>query len=1279
MKKYRILHITLLSLIILSSVNAGSITREFEFPQHTIKIDRINDYSVVTLSGCQSYTQQIGKPMIPVASINLLLPPSAEISNIEILDAKATEIKGEFLLYPVQEPRPISYQGQVSFNEPDLATYQSQEQYPNILSEIVMSGCKSGFRIGSFFLYPLQYIPNDKKLILYEYIRVKIEYEENKYPTLSLSQSQIDLFKSDVRNLVINPEDIDVFSPAVRVSEPTNIDYVILTSTTLEPRFTPLVNWLRKSGLWTVTRTTSWVSLNYSGRDLQEKIRNFVRDYFTNYGMKYVLLAGDHSIIPSRQSRAVVGSYTGNIPCDLYYLDLQWSWDGNNNNIFGEVTVDTVDLYYDLYGGRWPVETASEVDSMIRKFFTYVKNPHIGYQKRMLLPAATLWTGYNHVQSQDSIANMSPDGWTDRVIDMASNDAWRWATRDSLNTGFGYTHLVGHGNDYGVYIGGPMYYYTDPQTQTNYDKLTIANSIACYPGNFETNDCLAEKMVLERGSAIATIMNSRYGWGQPPSLGPSERLDIRFFDYFLLKDSISIARCHQASKEAYRSFALSQQVWRWCHYELNLFGEPQMMMWKDNPQTMTASFANPIYVGNQTFTVTVSSGGSPLSSAIVALFKGSEVYTKGVTNVSGQVNLTINPTTTGYMYVTVTAKNRLPYEDSVLVTVASNSDVGVTVLSSPTGTVDMNTVITPSAVVYNYGTGTENYLVRMKIGNFYNQTVSVTNHLPATSVNLTFPNWTATQLGNHLVSCSTELATDINASNNKMSGSVFVAYKDVGVIAIRQPAGNITEGNIITPACSVYNYGNTQISFNVRMKIGGFYNQTVSVSNLNAGAKAYVTFANWTATQLGTHPVSCSTELSGDMNTANDKQTGSVTVNPAPIPAWTQKANMPSQVLRKYVNAGGALIRVGTNVYGFKGNNSNEFYRFNGTSWTLMAPAPATVGEGGALCYDGANTIYATQGNGKNIFWAYSISSNVWTARANIPVTVKGGTALAYYNGKVYLLAGGQKINKPNFFEYNPSTNSWTQRAYAPTPDNVAYADGACLVELSGTIYALKNSANNLFFAYNIVGNSWTQKENLPLTHPYLGVSNRVGDGAAMSSSGTLIYAVKGNSTNEFWKYTAGTPGVWSPQDTVPRLNSNSIIKSGGALAFADGMVYLLKGNNTQEFWQFDPALGLIASISLQTNVSVMANEQTSNNLFVEVVPNPIHKNAIIRYNIPTSGKVSLRLYNAIGVLINTIASDYLQAGSYQATINTSDYAKGIYFLRYEDKATQKELKLIIQ
>lgn len=866
-------------LLIASLVFGTSIVKEFTFSEKNLTIKKVAGYDQLAMSEFFKsqpnaayfiYPTEEGKPLIPFYSISLLIPATAEIKGVTILAAEKIAIPGEYYLYPTQKPIPFSQTASISFVSPDNGIYSLTTEYPAKRVDIIKSGCKSGYRIAGIFLYPISYIPKERSLFLYKKLKIRIDYETGFYQPQPLTPAQKMLFSNDVKNLVINPDDIDRFSPPIRQTDDPDIDYIIITSSTLTANFMPLVNWLRKAGIWADTISTSRISSGYSGRDLQEKIRNFIKDYFTNHGLKYVLLAGDNSIIPSRQARASVSGETGDIPCDLYYVDLQWSWDGNNNNVFGEQTVDTVDLYYDLYVGRASVENATEVATFINKLFTYETNPDTTYQKRILLPWGELWSGYDASQSQDTIANYSPSGWTDRFI---NNTQLTNEVRDSLNHGFGFCHMIGHGNETGVYwtsSGPAMYSTAHPSTQTNTNKLFIANSIACYPGNFEYSDCLAEEMIKASNCAVAVMLNSRYGWGYTSQIGPSELLDVRFYDFLFLRDTFRIAAAHQRSKEIYRSTAMSQQVWRWCYYELNLFGEPYMPMWTDYPQHLVASFAGSITTGNQNFPVTVTARGSPVSQATVALWKGSEVYTKGLTNASGQVTLTINPTTNGYMYVTATAENKISSADSCQVTSVSH-DVGVTQIVTPSGTIDSTALIIPQARVRNYGINNETFNVTFRIGAGYAQTRAKTLS-SGTEDTVNFPAWAPIR-GNHTARCSTYLASDVNHSNDTLSGTFLIRVRDVRITQIVTPAGTMDSTASIIPVVCVVNYGTHQETFNVTFKIGANYTQT-HAKTLSPGAQDTVNFPVWIPIR-GTYLTRCSTYLAGGNS---DTLSGSVTI-----------------------------------------------------------------------------------------------------------------------------------------------------------------------------------------------------------------------------------------------------------------------------------------------------------------------------------------------------------------------------------------------------------------
>ncbi|MBM3314022.1 hypothetical protein FJY70_05480, partial [candidate division WOR-3 bacterium] len=576
-----------------------------------------------------------------------------------------------------------------------------------------------------------------------------------------LTAAQAASFSPAVRALVYNPRDVDRYAPGRRVTDFGDLDCVIITSDALSASFQPLVDWRTKKGFKTEIRTVAWIVSNYSGRDTPERIRNFIIDYYTNQGLRWVILGGDSAVVPPRLARAYCGGETGNIPADVYYGDIEWSWDGNNNNIFGEPLSDgdTVDLFYDLYVGRASVDNTTQVQTFVNKVLGHEQNPPTDYLRRILLADALLWTGYNHQQSNDSIANITPSGWTDVHIHSPGTTT---AVRDSINNGFQFCHLVGHGNENGIYDGNAPYYSVYyANTQTNGAKLNLMNSIACQSGNFEWSDCCAEAAHNKNGGAsIAVIMNSRYGWGTPPYLGPSEKLDIRFYDFFFNHDTMPIGITHALSKEVYRALAISQGVWRWCYYELNLLGDPLLLMYENVPVQLTESFLGPIGTGPQSFTVTVTSADAPVENALVCVYKGAEVYARNYTNGSGQVTFSVNPTTSGYMYVTSTRANYLPAIDSCEVIAGISRDVGVMRIVAPAGTIDSGATVTPQAWVRNHGTVTATFPVKLGIGTGYTNTQDVTDLAGGDSLLVEFDDWTAAARGTVVARCSTGFTGD---------------------------------------------------------------------------------------------------------------------------------------------------------------------------------------------------------------------------------------------------------------------------------------------------------------------------------------------------------------------------------------------------------------------------------------------------------------------------------------------------------------------------------------
>jgi len=661
MKKYIC---TLLVIVAISF--AGTITKTFNFSESDLLFDRYNNYVIPNLPGLD-HTTEVGSPYLPMALYTVLVPATAEVVSITVENSENVEIPGVFDVMPAPEYKPISLTTGPIMNA-NQEVYSQSAAYPGRLVDYSRTGTKSGYRLCGFALYPVQYVPNEKRLIFYRHITIKISYEEGKVTPIQLTDLQKEIFEKEIRTIVMNPEDISSFAPDVHYVE-TQCNYLLITTDEFAPSFQPLVDWRSKQGYKGEILTMATITSTYPGRDNPEKIRNAIISYFQTRGLIFVVIGGDNQYVPKRGVYISASGYTENsMPCDLYFSDLTGSWDGDHDNVFGEYPGDSIDFYPDVYVGRASISSTTQANTFVNKIFTFEKNPPTDYLKRILLPSVQLFTGYHGQIVGDSIALITPAGWTDRHL---INPTSTTPMRESLNNGFEFCHVAAHGDEVGFYTNTSIAIYNNSAAtaQTNGNKLFILNSIACHSGAFDySSDCLAEAMMNNpNGGSVATIQNSRYGWGAPPDLGPSEKMDVRFFDFLINRDSFLIGVAHARSKSIYTS-QVSNAVFRWCIYELNLFGDPAMPMWTEIPQTMTAQFPQVVPLGPSTFNIQVSrSLGGPVNRALVSVQKGTEVYAQGYTDISGVAMIPIAPVSPGRIYITVTAHNCYPYEDSAMV------------------------------------------------------------------------------------------------------------------------------------------------------------------------------------------------------------------------------------------------------------------------------------------------------------------------------------------------------------------------------------------------------------------------------------------------------------------------------------------------------------------------------------------------------------------------------------------------------------------------------------
>ena len=87
------------------------------------------------------------------------------------------------------------------------------------------------------------------------------------------------------------------------------------------------------------------------------------------------------------------------------------------------------------------------------------------------------------------------------------------------------------------------------------------------------------------------------------------------------------------------------------------------------------------------------------------------------------------------------------------------------------------------------------------------------------------------------------------------------------------------------------------------------------------------------------------------------------------------------------------------------------------------------------------------------------------------------------------------------------------------------------------------------------------------------------------------------------------------------------------------------------------------------TNVAEGKNQPISKFELLQNYPNPFNPSTSIRYSIPESGKVTLRIYDFLGREISTLVDEFQKSGGYAVNFDGKDLASGIYF--YELKLGQ--------
>jgi hypothetical protein len=466
------------------------------------------------------------------------------------------------------------------------------------------------------------------------------------------------------------------------------VDYLIVTTDALVPAFQKLADWKTASGVPAAVRTLGFIRDQYPAAvDDPERIRLFLRDAYSRWGTRWVLLGGDTEILPPRIAHVQFLDDEW-VPSDLYYSCLDGNWNANGDSTFADAFAgswnpgDDADLLPEVWVGRAPVVTPADAEVFVRKTLTYETTPVADYMENMLFFAQVItpehWSPGQVIQldgaqivetDQMPILDGVPNMHVARMYQNDTDPHWRpgavhetlVAVLDSLQHGYNIVTHIGHGYREVMSCGDGNLANTDMHALTNGDRLMNFYAIDCTSNAIDFASIGEELVRAPSGGAVTSIGSTRLDYPRFNRGFQREYLRVLF------QDSVTaVGEAQARQKLPFAGTSQSDGFNRLSELEMLLLGDPELRIYTARPRELTVTAPDTITAGAGEFTLAVSTAGSPLAGARVTAWMPGHEYRSALTDGTGSVTLPFHPDSVGACSLTVTAFNARPWRRTLL-------------------------------------------------------------------------------------------------------------------------------------------------------------------------------------------------------------------------------------------------------------------------------------------------------------------------------------------------------------------------------------------------------------------------------------------------------------------------------------------------------------------------------------------------------------------------------------------------------------------------------------
>lgn len=599
--------VLLIFFLLFAILIAAEYSYEFNFSEPSF-IPR-NGHFLLDMEGCMQEGIE-GEPLLPYHVFSILLPPGETLESVELKTLSKNSYPVMLDLLPKQADRPLSIGKSGKFLKKEFVYEKEEYLSRKIKADVQYFG---GAAIVTGAIIPINYFPKQGKIELSNKLELNIKTIPSD-KTASLDKNSIEQLK----NYIDNPELIKEYALS-NVDESESM--LIISAHEYESVFDTLIHHYARYGIKAEFMSTSHINNQYAGSDLQEKIRNAVKEAYRLKGLDYVLLGGNTMIVSARGLSCEVMSggeliSSNNIPSDLYYVALDGNWDSNGNGIYGEYNdstgFDEADLFPELSIGRFPASNFEQMQNMVNKSIRYQISPirdemdkHIFFGEFLYRDPLSWASDYmellidyredNGYKTQGLPLNLRITKWYDED----NLSFWNESTvKEELASGYSFLHHDGHANtDYLMKFSYHELNDSDFVSVNGIEHTTpIFYSHGCNCGGFDYPSCIGSKIVTSPYISVGGIFNSRYGWfNEGQTEGPSIHLHREFenaiygLHYTHFGKALSLSRIATAPWVT----ALGQHeqnALRWNFYTVNVLGDPAMKIYSRCPVNVDVTY-----------------------------------------------------------------------------------------------------------------------------------------------------------------------------------------------------------------------------------------------------------------------------------------------------------------------------------------------------------------------------------------------------------------------------------------------------------------------------------------------------------------------------------------------------------------------------------------------------------------------------------------------------------------------------------------------------------------